>query len=375
MQTPAFQLSATPFANDYQHCRNSFLACLGALEHLCPVQHRVWELDPFSASNHDASSPARQLACDAVYLGRPEAANVLVLISATHGVEGYCGSAIQCHFMSELAAARCSLPDNLAVVLIHALNPWGMHWARRCDHEGIDLNRNFIDFEQARPKEEEYARVLTCLEQTNDELRQQSMDQLHAEWGTVKFDRLCSGGQYECAWAPFYGGERPAFSRQVIEQIVQEWQLSTRELVVLDLHTGLGPWAYGELISDHPQGSTANDFARRLFGPAVAVTAEGGSFSVPKRGLMDYYWHQWMAERGCFLTLEFGSYDTRALLETVLADHRYWRDRSCDDTPIADYREHRKAMIQHFCPADSLWQQAALFKAWQVIHRVIGAYA
>ncbi len=48
--------------------------------------------------------------------------------------------------------------------MIHALNPWGMQWARRCDEQGIDINRNFIDFNQLSPVNPHYAAVRRCYE-------------------------------------------------------------------------------------------------------------------------------------------------------------------------------------------------------------------
>lgn len=356
----------TLFASDYSVCRDSFIAAARCL----PGEHsalRSW-------------SPPEQpgLTCDAVYAGIRDAGAVLVIISGTHGVEGYCGSAIQRFLLQEMASAgQRSLvpPRDLAVVMVHSLNPWGMFWARRCDHQGIDINRNFIDFSTVPAPQDDYDAVLAFLSLSDGKARAQAMQQLVSTWGQRHFDQVFSGGQYHTDWAPFFGGHRASFSRQVIDEVIAYWSLAARQVVVLDLHTGLGPWAYGELISDHAAGSPANDFARRLFGPAVAVTAEGGSFSVPKQGLLDYRWHPLMNAAGCFLTLEFGTLGTESLFACLLDDHIYWRDHP----PVAliepSYQRQRAAMLRHFCPEDQLWQEAALFRAWQVVRRVFDYYA
>ena len=151
-------------------------------------------------------------------------------------------------------------------------------------------------------------------------------------------------------------------------------QLKGKELVVIDIHSGLGPYGFGELISDHPLDSAGSRFAEKLFGDAIAATAKGESFSAPKKGLMDYRWHQLMSELGCYITLEFGTYNTDKLFLTLLNEHRYWASHDKIAMNDKGYLEHRKAMLQQFCPDDQLWQQAVLFKVWQVAARVINYY-
>src|SRR5689334_2319210 len=63
------------------------------------------------------------LAMDIAWLGPASPRGVVIVTSGTHGVEGYAGSGFQCALM----AARdfsWRRPD-VAVVLVHALNPFG----------------------------------------------------------------------------------------------------------------------------------------------------------------------------------------------------------------------------------------------------------
>ena len=39
-------------------------------------------------------------------------------------------------------------PADVRVVMIHALNPYGMAWVRRVNEDNVDLNRNFIDWSE-----------------------------------------------------------------------------------------------------------------------------------------------------------------------------------------------------------------------------------
>lgn len=50
------------------------------------------------------------------------------------------GAAVQLALLDELLA----LPDDVALVLVHAINPYGFAHVRRVDGQNIDLNRNFL---------------------------------------------------------------------------------------------------------------------------------------------------------------------------------------------------------------------------------------
>lgn len=63
---------------------------------------------------------------------------ILIIISGTHGVETYLGSAAQQLFLQEF------LPKikNTTICLVHALNPYGFKHDRRVNENNVDLNRN-----------------------------------------------------------------------------------------------------------------------------------------------------------------------------------------------------------------------------------------
>tara|TARA_R110001592_G_scaffold140906_2_gene362043 strand:- start:18410 stop:19534 length:1125 start_codon:yes stop_codon:yes gene_type:complete len=349
------------FLYDFKQCQDAFLSAYSVYSG--EKRHQFYPLE----ESLENKSTSQFLGTDTVWLGPLDAKNVFVFISGTHGVEGFCGSAIQQFFISQLTESL--IPQDTAILMIHSLNPWGMHWARRCDVSGIDLNRNFVDYQKVEVLDPEYDDILSTLMKSKD--RYQEMQSQSEKWGQQTFDRIFSGGQYVHKWAPFFGGQSPAHGRKVIEKVIELYSLPSRNTMVIDLHTGLGPWAFGELISDHPSSSHGNQQAKDIFGAAISNAHEGASFSVPKAGLLDYCFHQFMNDKGFFLTLEFGSYGSAALFEVLLSDHVYWRDHEPSSITEIDYPFYRERMIEHFCPKDPIWQQAVLFKAWQVFDRLI----
>ena len=321
---------------------------------------------------HPLTGPDQQpLATDVIWLGPKDSQQVLVFISGTHGIEGYAGSAIQNLLLNQLMSSQLLLPKGMAVLFIHALNPWGMAWHRRCDEQGIDLNRNFVDFSQPLPHDDDYDKIRPWMFEADTLCRETALAELSAEMGARRFEQALSSGQYQDPLAPFYGGVQPSFGHQTIVTLMQDFQLADKHLLVLDLHTGLGPWSYGELICDHPVDSQQQYFAQSLFTAGISLPAKGTSCSVPKYGLLDYTWHQIMDNNSCFLTLEFGTYSTHDLFNTLINEHIHWAKA---DSNILAHQQSQPSMLKHFCPDDRYWQQAITFQAWQLTHLILSRW-
>ncbi len=351
------------FPESYRNARENWKAASHTVCSNNAVSATAW-----TYTHSDTGPDNETLGSDMLWLGPRQASRVLVLISGTHGVEGFVGSAIQQLVLSLFNSRDLTLPDDFALLFIHALNPWGFAWCRRCDEQGIDLNRNFVDFSTSLPANPDFARIRPWLYEENKEKRQQGLAACQQSMGQTAYEVALSGGQYVDSAAPFFGGTQPAHGRQVIERLMSEFELADRDLLVLDLHSGLGPWAYAELICDHPLESDGESVARRMYGAAVALPARGSSFSVPKLGLLDYAWHGMMNPRSCFLTLEFGSYGTGPLFDCLIDEHLAWQQG-----PPANWQQSsvRAQLVEHFCPADADWRNAVLFRSLQLVKQGI----
>lgn len=350
------------FQPDYRATTEQFLARARAVG--IPVEHSLEHTGP-------ADEP---LASHSLWLGAPDADNVLILLSGTHGVEGLAGSAIQADMLAELHAGALHLPPDCACLLVHLLNPWGCAWLRRCDQQGIDLNRNFVDFNQPLPANSGYQTLRDTLFEHDSRQRQQTLASYGDRYGRTALEIAISGGQYSDPAGPFFGGHGPAAANELIHTLIREHQLSHRRLAVIDLHTGLGPYGYGEIICDHMPDSDGTRTAQRWYGDAVTLPAAGTSSSVPKEGLLDYAWHRIMDAESCFVTLEFGTYSTDQLFEVILADHRLHR-HGLPDWHAATTRAVKQAMRDHFYPRQRQWQELVLFRSRQVIRLALDGLA
>lgn len=348
--------ATTVFSNTYLEARQKFLAA-------------VPEAKSYQCSSKGPSGEA--LFTDAAYFGQSAARKVLVLVSATHGAEGYLGSAAQLLFLE--AKFHESLPQNSAVLLIHALNAYGFAWDRRVTAEGCDLNRNFVDFSRPLPQNPGYDDLADYLVPADIspqgvQRAEEAIQAYRAKHGELQFREARTSGQYSRPNGMFFGGTQPSEARVILEKIVADFDLESREnVVILDYHTGLGPYGYGELQCEQPSGQGGYERAIKIFGPSVTSPELGTSSAVRLHGTQDEYWEKILGERHTYVCLEFGTFSPELGRNNMRRDHWLFKYRPEDaDSPMG--REIRQATKNHFYPNMCDWKEMVLSRS-HLVHR------
>jgi hypothetical protein len=268
--------SADSFSADYNQARNKFREQValsgGKLER---IAHPVCGPD------------GGDLSTDVGWFGPKDADKVLVTISATHGVEGFCGSGAQIDWLRRGEATR--LKKGTGVLIIHALNPYGFAWLRRVTHENVDLNRNWIDFTAPLPENTRYDQLSEAIcpaDWTEESLKASAavFGVFLRQNGLLALQQVISGGQYRHASGLFYGGTAETWSRRTQTAIFETYLRQAGKVAIIDYHSGLGPWGFGEQIVTQPRGSREFQRARRWFGGAVVSLADGSSTSTDLTG-------------------------------------------------------------------------------------------
>src|SRR5579862_4868516 len=144
-----------PFSESYSEARTRFLEA--ATQNDAAI----------SSYKYPSVGPdGEQLYVDVARIGPLQPELAIVVVSGTHGVEGFCGSACQTAWLA--GSGHGETGETTSVYLVHALNPYGFAWLRRVTHENVDLNRNFIDFHRDRlPNNAEYSILSHILNPTD----------------------------------------------------------------------------------------------------------------------------------------------------------------------------------------------------------------
>jgi len=315
-----------------------------------------------------------ELSTDAAWFGARDAAKVGIILSATHGVEGYGGSACQLDWILERGIGRLHADE--AMLLIHAINPYGFAWDRRVTEEGCDLNRNFIDFNAPIPHNVRYdeladALVPRALEGPVFAAAEARIKAFREKYGETAFQETRKSGQYRHPEGMFFGGFAPSAARLTLERIADDFDIARRRFViVVDYHTGLSPYGYGELQCEQPSGMAGYRRAREVFGESVTSPDLGTSSSVKLNGTHDEYWQRMLGDRHLYLCLEFGTYDPERGRRVLRDDHWLHAYGKLDSRSDAAMRI-RRAVREHYYPEALDWKEMVLCRSRQVQRQIL----
>jgi len=301
-------------------------------------------------------------------LGPTGAANVLLLISATHGVEGYAGAGIQTGLL--VGAETLPLPDDTALVMIHMINPWGAAWGRRETEGNVDLFRNILYRDRPGQKDPLYDVIEESLNVRHDsgperELADARLLQMFDEYGPARIELAIRRGQHDYAKGMTYHGSSPTWSTRLLDEVVDSELTGARRVAVVDVHTGWGPPGHGTAICYAPPASAA---AQRLAGWHGALYYPGDDPAIPTHEVLLPY--TWLEGRipGCqstFVSLEFGTEKADEAFFRVLRDSSHFHNYGDLRSPAA--AEVTARYRQYFYPETDAWKHSVWQRGRQIV--------
>jgi len=348
------------FSADYREAREKFLAAArGSGATVSTYVHpRV-------------GAQGEELTTDVAVLGPKDPSAVLLIVSGTHGIEGFCGSGCQTGFLRdrlfELATPTTS------VVLIHAINPYGFSWLCRVNEDNVDVNRNFQDFSSPRPTSEAYEEIHELLvppEWVGPE-RDRADAELRAYIGRRGIQHLqaaVQGGQYTRPTGLMFGGREPVWSNVTFQRIIDECVAKTvRQLAAIDIHTGLGQLGHGEMI----YAGTRNDELSRLkdrLGPEVTSTSLGTAVAAAVVGPLLNAVPAFASHIVEYspVALEFGTVQMLEVLEAMRADN--WLRQIRPESPLGP--DIKKQIRRAFYTDSASWKAVVYGRFADVVNRI-----
>jgi Protein of unknown function (DUF2817) len=335
------------------------------------------------------------LAMDIAFDGASDAKHLLIISSACHGVEGYCGSGLQVFALHDAEWREKAQAAGVAVLYIHALNPYGFSHIRRVTHENVDLNRNFQDFtklltaatsnpgyaslhelllpEQWPPTPENIAATADWM---SARAQKDSVNPDESS-GQRAFQEAITRGQYTHADGLFFGGKNPTWSNRTLRTVLKKYASRCDKLAWIDLHTGLGPRGLGERIFACKDDPAAYARATKWWGNADNASSEtpvtsiynGSSTSAFLTGLM------WMAAyeeapqaEYTAIAMEYGTVPVLEVLHALRAEH--WLTNH-PETPAAQAAGIKQQLLDAFYVDADDWKGQIISQARQAMFQAV----
>jgi hypothetical protein len=302
------------FAATYVEARDKFFAAANSVN------------AAVSSNIHPAARGAsdEKLAIDVATLGDASASGMLLLISGTHGVEGFCGSGCQVALLHDKEFVAAVRAAEVHVVFLHALNPYGFSHLHRTNEDNVDMNRNFRDFTAPPAPNSNYADVHGFIVPDTWPPAAQNEAKIAAyvaQHGERALQQAITGGQCEFPDGLFYGGTRAAWSNGVLRSILREQGAGRARIGWIDFHSGLGPRGKAEKIYSGRDVSADLALTRAWWGEDVTSFFDGSSSSATLSGVnYNAVYDECPGVAYAGMALEYGTLPLSEMLQSLRAD-------------------------------------------------------
>ena len=308
----------------------------------------------------------QQLSIDVTSYGAVAPRRALVILTGVHGDEGFSSSTLLCDAIERwvVAGSDPQLDDDVAVLMVHAVNPWGMSYWRRQNESNVDLNRNWGRDERIEvPRNSGYGVIHSTLVPGGDQppTPESLLDVTRAlieTHGYAWVKSAVSEGQYDHPDGLYFGGDRTEESNRILAHVVGDRLAGADDVLVVDLHTGHGEFGTYTLLSHVPEDHPDDTWLRSVFdADRIECTSSATATTGPKHGQIAMGLNDVVAATTWrTVTMELGTISDTRMIINERAEHwvHFHGDRA---TP-----EHAQIVWDHRCgstPDDAGWEASA----------------
>jgi len=311
--------------------------------------------------------------------------NLLCITSGLHGIEGYVGAAVIRHFVDQFREDLS--PEDTSILLVHAINPYGMAKYQRNNEHNVDLNRNFVRSWEKLIPNEAYMSARDYFESTTvlgDPLFNK-VDFFFTTLGQLirtkpeAFKSALLSGQYSSPDGLYYGGNGYERSTEIMIELFKTlFQEDYNKMVFIDLHTGYGPKDKLLIVNSALEKNSSSKLKSLFSYPEVRKTNKEEFYAI-NGDMTDYLYHlkRIHAPEKTFYAcgFEFGTYGEdlgglfKSLRNTINAR------KIAKGLVSPDYiDQYNSEYTQLFYPSDHMWRVDALKHSKKALKGILRAF-
>ncbi len=357
----------------YEESRKRFCGYLPSLKELYPAPQLESRQIPHP-DDHD-------LTIDILHADATERKERLfVLSTGLHGIEGYVGAVMMQLFIEEYLPQFD--PATTGILLVHAINPWGMKYRRRVNPNNVDLNRNFntdtSKLSEINPSYKKLSPFLNPQKPLNNHLWAQISFMGDVIGNLLKYSiasirEATLMGQYHTPHGIYHGGADVQPETVAMMSLLGTYIPGYTQIVHLDMHTGYGPRYGMTLVNSTLETMDATETATRFNYERVAATNPEEFYSI-HGDMMDYVYEIASAKNIYAAAFEFGTYGDslwdaiHSLRSSIVENQAFWHGGS-DAAKAWVAQEYNEL----FMPSEAAWLEKTIKDAREAFTGIFSA--
>jgi len=191
-------------------------------------------------------------------------------------------------------------------------------------------------------------------------------------FGAEKLQRIVTQGQYTHPKGLFFGGHFATWSNRTLHEIVTRHLAGAVRVVIIDLHTGLGPYGEAEIIMNDPVDDPAYLRAVACWGEQrVKSTVSGESVSSQLSGTVKLAFARMLADAEVTAVgLEFGTSPPMQVFKALREENWLVHHGQEDHPQAARIKQH---FLKMFYPDDDAWKQSVWEQGASTVRQALAA--
>ncbi len=314
--------------------------------------------------------------------------NLVVIISGTHGIEAYTGSAIQLMILDKFIINSDKKPK-ISYLFIHSLNPFGQKYYRRVNENNTDLNRNFeILVRRFSPRCYDRNKAYKYF---NDFLNPEGKYQYKQfekflfyknafkyifKYGLQSFKEAVMRGQHVFPKGIFYGGRLYEQQQEMINKLVKKYILQHPKTHVIDIHTGLGKKGKLHLIGMDVYKEPNIYLGLKKLYTQPKIPKNKKKFYKVQGSLIEYFYDEARRKDKKLYPVvwEFGTNNNHRLFKSldslrIIVNENQHYHYGCVDPE--SYQRQSDEFRNLFFPDDRKWRKKVIEKAYKTFKQVL----
>ncbi len=311
---------------------------------------------------------------------------LIIFTTGEHGAEGYVGSAMMKLFIEENLDQLNS--QGTGLLLVHAINPWGMKHMRRVNPHNVDLNRNFVwDEADLNPAANPNYSSLNPFLNPQKPLRGYAaansaflfkLIRTLVSPGESILREAMLMGQYRFPQGMYFGGAQIQEESRLLMDLYREGMRLYDHIIHLDIHSGYGPRYQMSLVNSPLEHRSPQALAHAFEYPSV-VAATPGEFYVMQGDMVDWMYRlheqEFRTKRLYSTAFEFGTFgdslmaSIRSMRAMILENQAHWFGASSP----AIVRRVQVDFRELFYPQEVAWREKAVSDARQAYQGILAA--
>jgi len=365
------------FQESYDDCRKSFL---GEADKIKGIYKNV------SISNLKIESKVDpDLTIDYCYIPAQKTfKRLFVLTSAVHGVEGYVGSAVQQMFLNELLK-EISL-DNMGLLLIHGINPYGFKYKRRVTENNVDLNRNCSTdktlFESVNSGYSDLNAMLNPTNKANTKSVGNIFFQLNAIQKIIQYSmgtlrQAVLQGQYQYEKGVYFGGKELEPSIKAVSPLIRDITQNYDMVFNIDLHTGYGKRGTMHLFPNPMKDEKKRKNIENIFSGIPIDWGDGDDFYTVTGDFATYVGQIIPEKYYLNMTFEFGTLDSQVTMGAIKSLHNVILENQgvhFGYKSKEDEGDIKNRYLEGYYPSSKPWRSKAIMDANKTLLQAVKKY-